>query len=236
MPGNSSLEEMPLGDSDWLQVCDFVLATGNPFGLGQTVTSGIVSALGRSCIGRNGGYEDFIPTDASINPGNSGSALVDLNGRLVGINTAILSSTGSSVGIGFAVPINMARAVMDHIVRNGSVQRGRIVVSIRDLTPELSQSLSLDRTDGAVMVSTDQVARRRGPGSEPTTWSSRSMKSRYEIHPSFGTRSASLRLAAAWSSRSSGTEGVKPSRSRWRPSDTRDRHVPVWGLKNGGPS
>jgi len=156
IPGSSSLTDMSFGDSDRLQVGDFVLAIGNPFGLGQTVTSGIVSALGRSGIGRNGGYEDFIQTDASINPGNSGGALIDLNGRLMGINTAILSSTGSSVGIGFAVPINMARAVMDQIIRNGSVQRGRIGVSIRDLTPELSQSLRLDRTDGAVVVAVDQ--------------------------------------------------------------------------------
>jgi len=156
IPGSSALTEMPLGDSSRLQVGDFVLAIGNPFGLGQTVTSGIVSALGRSGIGHDGGYQDFIQTDASINPGNSGGALVDLNGRLIGINSAILSSTGSSVGIGFAVPINMARAVMDQIIRNGSVQRGRIGVSIRDLTPELSDSLHLDRTDGAVVVSVDQ--------------------------------------------------------------------------------
>ncbi|MGK9167739.1 Do family serine endopeptidase [Inquilinus limosus] len=156
IPGNPSLTQMAFGDSDRLQVGDFVLAIGNPFGLGQTVTSGIISALGRSGISRNGGYENFIQTDASINPGNSGGALIDLNGRLIGINTAILSSTGSNVGIGFAVPINMARSVMDQIVRNGSVQRGRIGVTIRDLTPELSETLHLDQSQGAVVVSVDQ--------------------------------------------------------------------------------
>jgi len=167
IPGSSSLTEMAFGDSDRLQVGDFVLAIGNPFGLGQTVTSGIVSALGRSGIGHNGGYEDFIQTDASINPGNSGGALVDLNGRLIGINTAILSSTGGNVGIGFAVPINMARAVLDQIVRHGSVQRGRIGVSIRDLTPDLSQSLHLDRTDGAMVVSVDRSSPAARAGLRP---------------------------------------------------------------------
>jgi S1-C subfamily serine protease len=106
------LQALPFGDSDRLEVGDYVVAIGNPFGLGQTVTSGIVSALGRGGL-RVEGYEDFIQTDASINPGNSGGALVDLRGRLVGLNTAILAPSGGNVGIGFAVPINMARAVMD---------------------------------------------------------------------------------------------------------------------------
>src|SRR5207245_6898343 len=113
-------------------VGDFVVAIGNPFGLGQTVTSGIVSALGRS-LGIEG-YEDFIQTDASINPGNSGGPLVNLQGEGVGINTAILAPGGGNIGIGFAVPINMVRKVMDQLIRFGEVKRGRIGVAIQDLT------------------------------------------------------------------------------------------------------
>jgi serine protease Do len=144
------LTAVPLGDSDKLQVGDFVVAIGNPFGLGQTVTSGIVSALGRSGLGIEG-YEDFIQTDASINPGNSGGALVDLHGNLIGINTAILAPGGSNVGIGFAVPINMARRVMDQLIQYGEVKRGRIGVAIQDLTPDLAQAMNTTRTNGAVI-------------------------------------------------------------------------------------
>jgi Do/DeqQ family serine protease len=147
----SNLTAVPFGNSDSLQVGDFVLAIGNPFGLGQTVTSGIVSALGRSGLGIEG-YEDFIQTDASINPGNSGGALVDLDGRLVGINTAILAPGGGNIGIGFAVPINMARTVMDQLLRYGSVRRGRIGIVIEDLTPDLARSLGTRRTEGAVIA------------------------------------------------------------------------------------
>ena len=146
-----SLTAVPLGDSDRLQVGDFVLAVGNPFGLGQTVTSGIVSALGRSGLGIEG-YEDFIQTDASINPGNSGGPLVNLYGQVVGINTAILAPGGGNIGIGFAVPINMARRVMDQIIRYGEVKRGRIGVAIQDLTPELAQAMSTHQTEGAVIA------------------------------------------------------------------------------------
>ncbi|HTW53398.1 MAG TPA: Do family serine endopeptidase [Stellaceae bacterium] len=145
------LSAVPLGDSDKLQVGDFVVAIGNPFGLGQTVTSGIVSALGRSGLGIEG-YEDFIQTDASINPGNSGGALVDLKGDLVGINTAILAPGGGNIGIGFAVPINMARKVMDQLIRYGEVKRGRIGVSIQDLTPDLAQAMDTKQTNGAVIA------------------------------------------------------------------------------------
>jgi Do/DeqQ family serine protease len=145
------LTAVPLGDSSRLEVGDFVLAIGNPFGLGQTVTSGIVSALGRSGLGIEG-FEDFIQTDASINPGNSGGALVDLRGRLVGINTAILAQGGGNIGIGFAVPINMARAVMDQLIRYGAVKRGRIGVVIEDLTPELARSLGTRHSQGAVIA------------------------------------------------------------------------------------
>jgi Do/DeqQ family serine protease len=145
------LTAVPLGDSDKLQVGDFVVAIGNPFGLGQTVTSGIVSALGRSGLGIEG-YEDFIQTDASINPGNSGGALVDLRGNLVGINTAILAPGGGNIGIGFAVPINMAHRVMDQLIHYGEVKRGRIGVAIQDLTPDLAQAMNTTHTNGAVIA------------------------------------------------------------------------------------
>jgi Do/DeqQ family serine protease len=148
---SQNLVAVPMGDSDRLQVGDFVLAVGNPFGLGQTVTSGIVSALGRSGLGIEG-YEDFIQTDASINPGNSGGPLVNLQGQVVGINTAILAPGGGNIGIGFAVPINMARRVMDQIVRYGEVKRGRIGVAIQDLTPELAQAMNTKQTVGAVIA------------------------------------------------------------------------------------
>jgi Do/DeqQ family serine protease len=127
-----NLAEAKWGDSDALQVGDFVLAIGNPFGIGQTATSGIVSALGRSGLSVEG-YEDFIQTDASINPGNSGGALVNLRGELVGINSAIIGPSGGNVGIGFAVPSMIARAVMDQIVRFGEVRRGRLGISMQDL-------------------------------------------------------------------------------------------------------
>ena len=143
------LKAIALGDSDRIEVGDFVIAIGNPFGLGQTVTSGIVSALGRTGLGKQG-YEDFIQTDAPINPGNSGGALVDLRGQLIGINTAIISPGGGNVGIGFAVPINMARRVMAQLVEYGEVRRGQIGVSIRDLTPDVAASEN--RTEGALIA------------------------------------------------------------------------------------
>ncbi len=158
-----NLTSVPMGNSDHLRVGDFVLAIGNPFGLGQTVTSGIVSALGRTGLGIEG-YEDFIQTDASINPGNSGGALVDLYGRLIGINTAILAPEGGNVGIGFAVPINMARDVMDQLIQHGVVRRGQIGVAIQDLTPDLARALGTTRTQGALIarVEPDSPAERAG--------------------------------------------------------------------------
>jgi Do/DeqQ family serine protease len=145
------LTALELGDSDRVEVGDFVLAIGNPFGLGQTVTSGIVSALGRSGLGIEG-YEDFIQTDASINPGNSGGALIDLRGRLIGINTAILAPGGGNIGIGFAVPISMARRVMEQLVRYGEVKRGRIGIAIQELTPEIAQAMGIARQEGALIA------------------------------------------------------------------------------------
>lgn len=150
-----NLTALRFGDSDALNVGDFVLAIGNPFGIGQTVTSGIVSALGRTGINLDG-YEDFIQTDAPINPGNSGGALVSLRGELIGINTAIIGPAGGNVGIGFAVPTNIARAVMDQIVRFGEVRRGRVGVETQEITLDLARSLNLTVTDGAIVTGVDQ--------------------------------------------------------------------------------
>ena len=144
------LTALELGDSDALEVGDFVVAIGNPFGLGQTVTSGIVSALGRTGLNIHG-YEDFIQTDASINPGNSGGALINLKGELIGINSVIIGPSGGNVGIGFAVPSNMARAVVEQLAEYGEVRRGRLGVLIQDLTPELAEALNIDISEGAVV-------------------------------------------------------------------------------------
>jgi len=159
----NGLTEMSLGDSERVRVGDFVLAIGNPFGLHHTVTSGIVSGLGRTGINPEG-YEDFIQTDASINPGNSGGALVSLNGELVGINSAILSGSGGNIGIGFAIPVNMARSVMDQIIAFGTVRRGLLGVSIATVTPEIAEGYSLEPTSGALitLVSDDSAAERAG--------------------------------------------------------------------------
>jgi serine protease Do len=136
----NGLKAIALGNSDALQVGDFVIAVGNPFGLGQTVTSGLVSALGRTGLGKHG-YEDFIQTDAAINPGNSGGGLINLRGELVGINTAIISPGGGNVGIGFAVPINMARKVMEQLAQSGRVERGRIGIAVEDVEVPATGSL-----------------------------------------------------------------------------------------------
>jgi len=145
------LSAIRIGDSDTLQVGDYVIAIGNPFGIGQTVTSGIVSALGRSGLSPEG-FEDFIQTDASINPGNSGGALVNLRGELVGINSAIIGPSGGNVGIGFAVPSNMARAVLGQIVRFGEVRRGRLGIDMVDLTPDIAKKLGVNAAEGVVIA------------------------------------------------------------------------------------
>jgi serine protease Do/serine protease DegQ len=147
-----NLTAITLGNSDELQVGDYVVAVGNPFGIGQTITQGIVSALRRTGLGIEG-YEDFIQTDASINPGNSGGALVNLRGELVGINTAIIGPSGGNVGIGFAIPINMARDVMDQLVEFKEVRRGQLGVMIQDLTQDIAKAMGLSGSHTGAVVS-----------------------------------------------------------------------------------
>jgi serine protease DegQ len=158
------LDKLPaitFGNADALQVGDVVLAIGNPFGVGQTVTSGIVSALGRNQLGINT-FENFIQTDAAINPGNSGGALVDANGNLMGINTAIYSRSGGSLGIGFAIPVSTGRMVMESLIRDGEVTRGWIGVEPRDLTPEMADTFNLPIKQGVLITGVLQG----GPASE----------------------------------------------------------------------
>jgi len=145
------LHALPIGDSEALQVGDFVIAVGNPFAIGQTATLGIVSALERSGLGIEG-YENFIQTDASINPGNSGGALIDSTGRLVGVNTAILSRSGGNNGIGFAIPSNMAMAMARQIIEHGEVRRGQIGVTIQDLTQRLAKAMDIKDVSGGAVV------------------------------------------------------------------------------------
>jgi serine protease DegQ len=141
---------MTFAATDSLQVGDVVLAIGNPFGLGNTVTLGIVSALGRNYLGVNR-FEDFIQTDAAINPGNSGGALIDTSGNLIGINSTIYSQSGGSLGIGFSIPVSLARTVFEQIVRDGEVTRGWLGVVPQPLTPEIAKALALNRLDGVVI-------------------------------------------------------------------------------------
>lgn len=153
-----NLSPLTFGQSEKAQVGDVVLAIGDPFGVGQTVTMGIISALGRNRLGINN-YENFIQTDAAINPGNSGGALVDINGNLIGINSVIYSQSGGSLGIGFAIPVSMAKNVMEQIIATGSVTRGWIGVEVQDLTPDLADSLKIDSARGAMVAG----LRRNGP-------------------------------------------------------------------------
>jgi serine protease Do len=145
----TDLPAVPMADSDKVEVGDVVLAVGNPFGIGQTVTTGIVSAKDRSNMGLD--YEDFIQTDAAINPGNSGGALVDADGRLIGINTAILSRSGGNQGIGFAIPVNLAHDVMESLIKDGHVTRGYLGIMIQDLTPALAKEFQLKDATGALV-------------------------------------------------------------------------------------
>ncbi len=161
-----NLTMLSIADSSQLKVGDFVVAIGNPFGLGQTVTSGIVSALGRSGLGIEG-YEDFIQTDASINPGNSGGALVNLRGELVGMNTAILAPTGGNVGIGFAIPSNMVMTIKESLVKHGEVRRGLLGVTTQDLTPELVKAFNLKNIQGAAISRIESNSPAAKAGLEP---------------------------------------------------------------------
>ncbi|MCU1291017.1 MAG: protease Do [Acidobacteria bacterium] len=146
-----NLPFLNLGNSDNVRVGDIVLAIGNPLGIGQTVTAGIISAKGRRTGLSDGSYEDFLQTDAPINRGNSGGALVNLTGELIGINSQILSTTGGSIGIGFSIPSNMAKSVMDQLIQNGRVRRGMLGISIQNLTPETAQALDLKETSGVLV-------------------------------------------------------------------------------------
>lgn len=150
------LVDIKMANSDQLSVGDFVVAIGNPFGLGQTITAGVVSALGRTGLGIEG-YEDFIQTDASINPGNSGGALVNLRGELVGINTAIIAPAGGNIGIGFAIPTNMANSSIEQILEHGEVRRGQLGVIIQDLTRSLAEAFDIDVQQRGVVIAEVQA-------------------------------------------------------------------------------
>ncbi len=161
-----SLSELPYANINDLRVGDFVVAIGNPFGLGQTVTSGIVSALGRNSLGIHG-YEDYIQTDAPINPGNSGGALVNFDGELIGINTAIIGPTGGNIGIGFAIPVDMALKVMRQLVAFGEVRRGELGVVLQDLNEDLQEALDLSTNRGAVVTQVVDDSPADAAGLEP---------------------------------------------------------------------
>ncbi|MGH8156859.1 MAG: Do family serine endopeptidase [Rhodanobacter sp.] len=194
-----NLQALPLADSTKLRVGDYVVAVGDPFGLGQTVTSGIVSALGRSGLGRSRmdssdsdstGYQNFIQTDASINPGNSGGALVNLRGELVGINTMILSPSGGNVGIGFAIPTAITGEVMAQLVAHGKVQRGSLGVQTQAITPRIAQLLKLKDSNGVVVtgVSAGSAAEHAGlqPGDVLTTLNGKPLRSVQELRNAEG--------------------------------------------------
>jgi len=191
LKGFKNLTDIPLANSEALLVGDFVVAIGNPFGLGQTVTSGIVSALGRVGLGID--YENFIQTDASINPGNSGGALVNLRGELVGINTAILAPAGGNVGIGFAIPVNMAKASIDQILEHGEVTRGQLGVMIQDLSSDLAEAFGLDRQQQGVLITSvaeNSAAEKAGLEADDIVVSidSKALKSASQLRNSIGLK------------------------------------------------
>jgi Do/DeqQ family serine protease len=186
-----NLVAMALGDSAKLEVGDYVVAIGNPFGLSHTVTAGIVSALGRTGINPEGSsYEDFIQTDASINPGNSGGALVNLRGELVGINSAIFSRSGGNIGIGFAIPVNMVKGVMDQLIKFGEVKRGVLGVQLYNVTPDIAKEYGLTESTGALVAGVAQgsAAERAGikTGDVITSINGVNMKSSGELRNAIG--------------------------------------------------
>jgi Do/DeqQ family serine protease len=197
---SEALVQVALGDSSKLEQGDFVVAIGNPFGLQHTVTSGIVSGLGRSGLNPDG-YEDFIQTDASINPGNSGGALVNLRGELVGINSAILSRSGGNIGIGFAIPVNMARSIMEQLIKYGSVKRGLLGVSIYSLTPDMAKSLNISNTQGVLVsqVNEGSAAEKAGikPGDVITSINGQTIKSNSELRNAIGLSRVGEKLQVA---------------------------------------
>jgi Do/DeqQ family serine protease len=188
MPAEGLTDIKP-SDSDALRVGDFVVAIGNPFGLGQTVTSGIVSALSRSGLGIEG-YEDFIQTDASINPGNSGGALVNLRGELIGINTAIFSQSGGNIGIGFAIPINLALQITEQLIEKGEVDRGFIGIQAQDLNPDLAEAFGVKDKRGAIInsIMPDSPAEKAGlkPGDVITSVNKKLVKNAYDVRLHIG--------------------------------------------------
>jgi Do/DeqQ family serine protease len=185
----ANLTAITMADSSKIQVGDFVIAIGNPFGLEHTVTSGIISALGRAGINQDG-YEDFIQTDAAINPGNSGGALLDLNGQLVGINSAIISNTGSNAGIGFAIPSNMAKAVMDQLIKYGKVQRGELGIKMTAAGSDVADSIGAEGADSALVseVVEGSPAEKAGikPGDVIVSVNGKSVKSTQAVRNSIG--------------------------------------------------
>ena len=185
----TDLSQIALGDSDQLEPGDYVAAIGNPFGLQQSVSYGIVSALGRSGMNPDG-FESLIQTDASINPGNSGGALVNLRGELVGINNMILSGSGGNIGIGFAIPVNMARSITDQLIKFGSVKRGQLGVTIAPVTPDVAEALALKNTGGALItqIAKDSAAARAGlrAGDIVTALNGRNIKSAAEFRNAIG--------------------------------------------------
>lgn len=185
----NNLTAVTMADSSKVQVGDFVIAIGNPFGLEHTVTSGIISALGRAGISREN-YEDFIQTDAAINPGNSGGALLDLNGQLVGINSAIISNTGSNAGIGFAIPSNMVKAVMDQLIKFGKVQRGELGVRMMPVGSDVADSIGAESSESALVseVFEGSPAEKAGlkPGDVVTSINGKSVKTTQAVRNAIG--------------------------------------------------
>jgi serine protease Do/serine protease DegQ len=249
----TGLVGLPLADSERLRVGDFVVAIGNPFGLGQTVTSGIVSALARSGLGITG-YEDLIQTDASINPGNSGGALVTLKGELAGINTAIYSQSGGNIGIGFAIPINMAHQVMEQLVKFGEIKRGYLGAEMQNLDPELAAAFGLSGRSGAVLVTIlpDSPAQRAGlrAGDVVTKVNGKQVRDAADLRNQIGlmrvddgvqlefvrdgkAMKASAQVGARGPKVAEGATGIRNPRLAGVSVADLDDHSPVYGQVNG---